>query len=291
MPGRHPGAAVTGSHVALLAAAGFLAGSVNTVAGGGSLLSFPALLAVGFPPVAANVTNTVAIWPGYLGGVVAYRRELAGQRQRAVALAAVSAAGAVAGSALLLLAPARVFQVSAPYLILLACALLAAQPRLSRALLVRRGVDPAPVVSTVAALNVAGGRPGGIPAPTEAARAPAGSPVALVLSVFAASVYGAYFGAGLGILLLALLALLVPDTLQRNNGQKVLLSLVINTVALGVFAVFGPVHWGAVLVMVLASLAGGYLGGGVARRLPAAALRGGIVLFGIVVAGVLAVQG
>lgn len=241
-----------------------MAGSVNTVAGGGSLISFPALLAVGLAPVAANVTNTVAVWPGYLGGVVAYRRELAGQRRRGLALSAVSVAGAGAGSALLLLAPARLFVIVAPYLILLATLLLAAQPRLSRALAARRLA--------------------------EAGRS-RGSGRVLVPAVFAAAVYGAYFGAGLGIMLLALLALLIPDTLQRHNGVKVLLSLVINTVALAVFAVFGPVHWTAVLVMAAASLAGGYLGGGVARRLPPTVLRAGIVGFGLVAAALLILRG
>lgn len=256
---------MSAARIVFLAVAAVVAGSVNTVAGGGSLISFPALLAVGLAPVAANVTNTVAVWPGYLGGVVAYRRELAGQRRRGLALSAVSVVGAGAGSALLLLAPARLFVIVAPYLILLASLLLAAQPRLARGLAARR-----------AAASPAGSR---------------GSQRVLVVAVFAAAVYGAYFGAGLGIMLLALLAVLVPDTLQRHNGVKVLLSLVINTVALVVFAVFGPVHWIAVLVMSAASLAGGYLGGGIARRLPPAILRAGIVGFGVLASALLIIRG
>lgn len=278
---------MTASQLTLLAVAAFLAGSVNTVAGGGSLLSFPALLAVGLPPVAANVTNTVAVWPGYIGGVAAYRRELTGQRQRAVVLSAVSVTGAVVGSALLLLAPARAFQLSAPYLILVGCFLLAVQPRISRWLQARR-----PAAAESAATS---GPTAGIAAATTSQ---SGSlqvetkfSLGLLTSAFGASVYGAYFGAGLGIVLLALLALFIPDSLQRHNGQKVLLSLVINTVALVVFVLFGPVRWGAVAVMVLASLAGGYVGGGVARRLPATLLRGGVIVFGIAVASVLAVRG
>lgn len=237
------------AEVALLVAAALAAGAVNAVAGGGSLISFPALLAVGYPALTANVTNAVAVLPGYLGGSVGYRRELRGQGRRARALGATSAAGAVAGAVLLIRTPAVVFERAAPLLILLACGLLAAQPRLARALDARRG-----------------GRD---------ARA---RPVRAL--VFLAAVYGGYFGAGLGVVLLAVLGLFLPDDLQRVNALKGLLSLVVGAVTALSFALFGPVAWDAAAVMAAASLAGGRAGVGVARRLSPDALRAGVVVAG-----------
>jgi uncharacterized protein len=241
--------------VALLAGAGFLAGAVNAVAGGGSLISFPALLGVGYPSVTANVTNSVAVLPGYLGGSLGYRRELGGQGGRAGALAATSAAGAAAGSALLLLGSERTFERIVPFLILFSCALLAVQPALSRAL--RR------------------------PARENSLR--------LHVMDFAAAVYGGYFGAGLGIMLLAVLALSIDDELQRLNALKGLLSLLIGAVAAVSFAIFGPVVWEAAAIMAVTSLLGGQAGVVVARRLPETALRAVVVAFGVGVAVVLLV--
>ena len=241
--------------VALLAGAGFLAGAVNAVAGGGSLISFPALLAVGYPSVTANVTNSVAVLPGYLGGSIGYRRELRGQRARAVALAATSVAGATAGAALLLLGSERTFERIVPFLILFSCALLAAQPALSRALR----------------------RPG------------RENSLRLHAMEFGAAVYGGYFGAGLGIMLLAVLALSIDDELQRLNALKGLLSLLIGVVAAAAFALFGPVDWGAAAVMAVMSLLGGQAGVLVARKLPETALRAVVIAFGVGVAIVLLV--
>jgi uncharacterized protein len=236
--------------LALLAGAGFLAGAVNAVAGGGSLISFPALLAVGYPSVTANVTNNVAVLPGYLGGSLGYRRELRGQRERVLALALTSAAGAACGAALLLLGSERLFERIVPFLILFSCALLAAQPLLSRRL-----------------------------RPPERENS-----VRLHAMEFAGAVYGGYFGAGLGIMLLAGLALSVDDDIQRLNALKGLLSLLIGAVAAVSFALFGPVVWEAAAVMAVASLVGGQAGVVVARRLPAAALRTVVVAFGVGVA-------
>ena len=238
---------VEGFEWLLLGAAGFAAGAVNAVAGGGSLVSFPALLAVGFPAVTANVTNLVAVLPGYAGGSLAYRRELAGQGERARSLGAVSVAGAGLGTALLLVGPADVFELLAPWLILVASAALAARP-----------------------LVAAGDR--------------RRSPVLVHALVGVGAVYGGYFGAGLGIMLLAILGAFLPDDLQRLNALKGLLSLVVAVVSALVVAVFGPVAWGPALVMAGASLVGGHLGVGVARRLPEPALRWGIVVFGVGVA-------
>ncbi len=248
---------VDAATIALLTGAGFGAGVVNGVAGGGSLISFPALLAAGYPSVTANVTNSIAVLPGYLGGSLAYRRELAGQRERIRALGVTSAVGAAAGAALLLSTPASLFDAIVPWLIIAACALLALQPR--AAAIAQRHRD---------------GR---------------GSKVALHAALLLATIYGGYFGAGLGIMLLALLGVLLPDGLQRLNALKGVLSLIVAIVAAIGFALFGPIAWDAALVIGAASLVGGATGVRVARRLPAALLRGVVVTFGVVVAIALAV--
>ncbi len=243
--------------IVLLGGAGFGAGAVNAVAGGGSLISFPALLAAGYPSVTANVTNSVAVLPGYVGGSLSYRRELAGQGERIRALTPTSILGTVAGAALLLTSPASVFDAVVPWLILAACALLALQPR----------------AAAIAQRHRDGRR----------------STLALHGGLFLAAVYGGYFGAGLGIMLLALLGVLLPDDLQRLNALKGVLSLVVALAAAVAFALFGPVAWDAALVIGVASLAGGAAGVRVARRLPAPVLRGLVVTYGVVVAVVLLV--
>ncbi|MGI9097018.1 MAG: sulfite exporter TauE/SafE family protein [Solirubrobacteraceae bacterium] len=243
--------------IVLLAGAGFAAGAVNAVAGGGSLVSFPALLAAGYPSVTANVTNAVAVLPGYIGGSLAYRRELAGQGGRIRALAATSALGAAAGAALLLLSPESLFEAIVPWLVLAACALLALQPR--AAVIAQRH------------------------------RERRGSVVAPHVALFVAAVYGGYFGAGLGIMLLALLGVLLPDELQRLNALKGVLSLIVAIVAAVGFALFGPIAWDAAIVIGATSLAGGAAGVHVARRLPAPLLRGVVIALGVAVAIALAV--
>jgi uncharacterized membrane protein YfcA len=236
----------------LLGGAGFLAGAVNAVAGGGSLISFPALLAAGYPSVTANVTNAVAVVPGYLGGSIGYRRELEGQGGRIRSLGAVSAVGAVTGAALLLVTPGALFEELAPFLILFSCLLLALQPWLARK-------------------GVGAGRHRLGPLPLQ----------------FGAAVYGGYFGAGVGIMMLAILGLFLDDPLHRLNALKGLLSLIVGLVSAAFFAFFGPVAWGAAAGMAVASLAGGHVGVGLARRLDAARLRAGVVAFGVFVAVVL----
>ena len=243
--------------LALLAGAGLLAGAVNAVAGGGSLISFPALLAVGYPSVPANVTNNVALLPGYVGGTLAYRRELVGQGGRARRLGATSALGGLAGAVLLDVSPPGVFEAIVPFLILLSCALLAAQPAAAR-VVERRGHQ--------------------------------GRPAAVHAGTLLASVYGGYFGAGLGIMLLAVLGAFLPDDLQRLNALKGLLSLLISAVAVAYFALFGPVAWAAAAIMAVASLAGGPAGVRLARRLSAAALRWLVIGFGVAVAAALLVS-
>jgi len=246
---------VDAGSAALLAAAGLGAGAVNAVAGGGSLISFPALLAAGYPSITANVTNAIAVLPGYVGGSLAYRRELTGQAARIRALALTSATGAATGAALLLVSPASLFEAIVPWLILAACGLLAVSPR-------------------VAAATRAG---------------PPRSPLALHAAVLAATVYGGYFGAGLGIMLLAILGVLVDDGLQRLNALKGVLSLLVAVVTAAGFALFGPVAWDAAAIVGVTCLAGGALGVGVARRLPARVLRGAVIAYGVGVAIVLLV--
>src|SRR5215207_6493589 len=240
----------------LLGGAGLLAGAVNAVAGGGSLISFPALLAVGYPSVQANVTNNVALLPGYVGGTLAYRQELQGQGRRARRLGATCGIGGLIGAVLLDVSPPGVFEAIVPFLILLSCALLVAQPAASRAV-ERRGHQ--------------------------------GRPAAVHASTFLSAVYGGYFGAGLGIMLLAALGAFLPDDMQRLNALKGLLSLVISAVAVVYFALFGPVAWAAAAVMAVTSLAGGQGGVRLARRLSATALRRVVVVFGTAVALVLLV--
>lgn len=237
-------------NAALLAGAGFGAGVVNAVAGGGSLISFPALLAAGYPSITANVTNAIAVLPGYVGGSLAYRRELAGQGARIRALAMTSAAGAAAGAALLLVSPASIFEAIVPWLILAACGLLAVQPRAAAAVRRRR----------------------------------ARSPLVLHGVLFVATVYGGYFGAGLGIMLLAILGVFVDDGLQRLNALKGVLSLLVAVVTAAGFALFGPVAWDAAAIVGVTCMAGGAAGVGAARRLPAPVLRGLVIAYGVSVA-------
>jgi uncharacterized membrane protein YfcA len=246
----------------LLALAGLAAGVANAVAGGGSLLSFPALLAVGYPAVDANVTNTVSLWPGYLSGAAAYRPDLRAQRERLVALGVTSALGGAAGTVLLLVAPPGVFEAVVPFLVLVAVGLLAAQPRIA-ARVRRRAAERASSGRSV--------RPDHAAAPLHA-------------TTFAAATYGGYFGGGLGVILLAVLGIFLPENLTRLNGLKNALSLVVNTVALVGFGLFGPVAWGAVAVVGPASLAGGMVGSRLARRVSATVLRRIVVVWGTAVA-------
>lgn len=242
-----------------LAAAAFAAGAINAVAGGGSLVSFPALLAVGYPSKVSNVTNTVALWPGYIGGSYGYRGELQRQRHRIVALTIPSVLGAIAGSVILLATSESFFDRIVPFLILFACALMAFQDRLGGwAQHHRLAAQPGDRV-----------------------------PPVLHIAVFVLSIYGAYFGAGLGIITLAVLGILLPDDLQHSNALKGLLSALINFVAVVYFAVFGPVEWLPAAVMAVAALAGGYLGVGVARRLGKRWLRVSVIAYGVFVALVL----
>lgn len=239
--------------IALLVAAGLAAGTVNAVAGGGSLVTFPTLLAVGMPPVAANVTNSVAVSPGYLGAVIGSRHDLSGQMHRVRHVLPTAAVGSATGSAVLLVAPERVFELVVPFLVLGAAAILAFQDRL------RRLVGHPALVS------------------------PRRATVSLHVTVGLASVYGGYFGAALGVMLVAMIALVVDESLARVSALKNLASLVVGLVTVLIFALFGPVRWTAVAVLAPATILGGYGGARLARLLPQRAWKVGIVGLGTVV--------
>lgn len=235
----------------LLAGAAFLAGGVNSVAGGGSLLLFPALIAAGLSPLAANVTNTTAVWPGYVGTAAGYRSELRGQRRAVAALGITGLVGGAVGAVLLLTTDEALFEAVVPFLVLVAAGLIAVQPR---------------VAGLVQALPGSGG---GVRSPL------------LHGVVFVAAVYGGYFGAALGVVLLAVLAVFLSRDLQEVNALRGALALLVNTVALVAFALFGPVDWTAVAVTAPAALLGGYAGARLARRLPVPVLRWTVVVLGV----------
>lgn len=243
----------------LLALVAFIAGAINAVAGGGSLISFPMLIAAGYSTKTANVTNTVALWPGYIGGSLGYREELRTQRRRLARLAVPSVLGAIAGSIILLATPTSTFDVIVPFLILFAALLMAFQDQLAAAASRRRLV----------------------PADDDAV------PLPLHLAAFALGIYGAYFGAALGILTLAFFAVFIPDDIQRSNALKGMTSLITNAVAVVIFVAIGPVRWAPAAVMAVGAVAGGYAGVGVARRLGRRWLRAVVVVYGFAVAAVL----
>jgi uncharacterized membrane protein YfcA len=245
---------LTGFEFLLVGLAAVVAGMVNALAGGGTLITFPMLVAVGVPAVAANVTNTVALCPGYLGATFAQSDDLRGQKSRLWVLLPAGVVGGLAGGLLLLNTGERVFRTLVPFLILLASGLLAIQDPL-RAWLVRRAGQGGPAASeTWAAL-----------------------PVGL------AAVYGGYFGAGLSVIILAALGMLLDDTLTRLNASKQAIAFSTNIAAALLFVTSGQVVWPAALVMAAGALIGGTLGGRLAGRIKPATLRGVVVVIGVVV--------
>ncbi len=238
--------------IVAIVGAGLAAGTINTIVGSGSLITFPTLLALGYAPVVANVSNTVGLVPGSLSGAIGYRRELAGQGARAVPLGIAAVLGGISGAILLLLLPATSFERVVPFLILGAVILVALQPRLSRAMAHRR----------------AGGHGHNLP---------------LLGTVYLTGIYGGYFGAAQGVILMALLGIFVPDDLQRLNGLKNVLALLVNGVAAILFVLIAPVSWPAALLLAVGSTAGGQLGALVGRRLPPTGLRIVIIIVGTLV--------
>ena len=248
-----------GDFIAILLA-GIGAGTINTVVGSGSLITFPTLVALGYPPLVANVSNNIGLVPGSLSGAYGYRRELAGQQGRLKRLIPASAAGGLAGATLLLVLPSDVFDSVVIVLIVVALTLVVLQPTISKRLAARRQ-----------------------------ARAEASDEIslhrdvtpALMAVVAGAGVYGGYFGAAQGIILIAMLGIFVDDSLQRLNGCKNVLALTVNGVASVVFVLTTDVDWAVVGVIAVGSTIGGQLGAKVGRKLDPRILRGVIVVVGL----------
>jgi uncharacterized protein len=238
----------------LVIGVGFLAGTINTIVGSGSLITFPTLLAIGYSPVIANVSNTVGITFGTMSGVLGYRRELVGQRRRVLLLGVASLIGGITGGVLLLTLPSSVFDNVVPVLILLAVGLVIVQPRLSRLVAERRS------------------------------RVVEHGGLELWIGIFLTGVYGGYFGAAQGVILLALLGIFIADNLQRLNAVKNVLALIANGVAAVIFVFFADVAWDVAALIAVGSVVGAQVGAHVGRRLPAPVLRALIVVVGLVAA-------
>jgi uncharacterized membrane protein YfcA len=238
----------------LILAAGFGAGFVNAIAGGGTLLTFPALLYSGLPAVTANATSTVAIWPGSVASAWAYRQPLRENRRRVVWFAVPSLLGGLLGAILLLRSGERIFRAIVPYLILMACGLLLANESIGRWMAARAQAHPRKHAA------------------------------ALWLSQFAIAVYGGYFGAGIGILMLAAMAIFLPEDLQAANGIKNFLGGLINAVAAVYFVYIGAAALTTSLKMMGAVIVGGWVGARTAQRLSPRWLRAAVVVFGLCVA-------
>ena len=246
--------------------AAFIAGMMNSVAGGGTLLTFPALIWMGIDPKAANVTSTVALWPGSLGGMLGFRRELRDSRRWMLLLAPSSIIGGLIGAYLLLRTPSRAFAAIVPYLILFATVLFAAGEPITR--LLRRN-------NKTAGQNQENGQ---TQSANDASRA---WWVGAVILQFFSATYGGYFGAGNGIVMLAVLGLLGLTDIHQMNGLKNFFAVCINVIASFYFMVWGPVHWAAALVMTVGAIAGGYGGAGLARRLGRRFARGAVIFIGL----------
>jgi len=244
---------------ALIIGAAALAGGLNVLVGGGSLITYPTLLALGYPPVLANVSNNLGLIPGNAAGVLAYRPLLAGHRSQWLALVPASLLGGLSGAILLLALPTKLFAAVVPLLIALASVLMALQPRL-RAWIERR---QGPRQDT---------------------------PLSLLAGVYLAGLYGGYFGAAQGVLLLAVMAVGLDENLQRLNGFKNALVLIVNATAALIFIGFTRVDWRVAALIAVGTAAGGWLGGRYGRTIPEPLLRRTIVVTGLAVAVVLALR-
>ena len=242
---------MSAGQIIAIAIAGVGAGTINTVVGSGTLITFPVLLACGYAPVTANVSNTIGLVPGSVSGSIGYRRELAGQRERVLRFGVMSVLGGVTGAVLLLVLPASAFKDVVPLFIALALVLTVLQPRLNRRL---------------------------------AGHVAARSRRAIVLTplaVYITGVYGGYFGAGQGILLLAIFGVMLPQSLHRSNALKNVLAGTVNGVA-GVYFIFAAhVEWAPAAIIAVTSVIGAQIGARYGRRLHPNALRALIVVVGI----------
>ncbi|MFF9195829.1 sulfite exporter TauE/SafE family protein [Streptomyces sp. NPDC014779] len=244
-----------------IGAASVAAGAINAMVGSGTLITFPTLLAFGYPPVLANVSNNIGLVPGVLSAAYGYRRELKGQLRRLLRFGAASLLGGLAGALLLLTLPAGAFDAVVPVLILAACVLVMLQPRLNRWLKERQGAAAA--------------KDGGVP---------------MWCGVLGAGVYGGYFGAAQGVLLMGLFGSFLRDDLQRLNAAKNVLASIVNGVAAVVFIAVADVDWTVAAVIAVGSTLGGLVGAKVGRTLPPNVLRGVIVTVGVTAATVMIVR-
>jgi uncharacterized membrane protein YfcA len=287
-------------------AAGLAAGTINTVVGSGTLITFPTLLAFGYPPVLANVSNNVGLVPGGFSGAHGYRAELAGQRRRVIRLGSASVCGGLVGALLLLVLPAGAFKEIVPALIGVALVMVVFQPRLAKWVAARQqaraaaptgddgtaeGAEAGPAVGPEAAgvATVTAGPDGGTAVRTGAvsvlrpvsqqAALPVGGP-ALWALVFLSGVYGGYFGAAQGVLLIGLMGVAFTDSLQRINAVKNVLAGLVNGVAAVVFICATHVDWGAAGLIAAGSVLGGQFGARIGRKLPPWALRAAIICVG-----------
>jgi uncharacterized membrane protein YfcA len=232
--------------------AGVAAGTINAVVGSGTLITFPTLLAFGYTPIVANVSNTVGLVPGSLSGAIGYRRELSGQRHRTLVLSVASMVGAIIGAVLLLVLPASAFKAIVPAFIAIALVLIVLQPRINKLLGDRRRKGDAEVG------------------------------LVTVLGTFACGIYGGYFGAAQGILMMSILALTINETLQRLNAVKVITTGAANLISGLVFVIAAHIAWAPAALIAAGSIIGGQIGAAFGRRLNPTALRALIVAVGIV---------
>ena len=272
-------------------AAGLAAGTINTVVGSGTLITFPTLLAFGYPPVLANVSNNVGLVPGTVSGAYGYRAELAGQRRRLMRLGAASLCGGLVGAILLLVLPADAFKAIVPALIGVSLVMVVFQPRLSRWVAARQQARTAAPPGPPDGPGNTGGSDGPAGSVTVVATATTvreqtalqgdpGGPVLCVL-VFLSGVYGGYFGAAQGVLLLGLMGIAFTDSMQRINAVKVVLAGLVNGIAGVVFVVATHIDWGAAGLIAAGAILGGQIGARIGRKLPPWGLRLLIVCVGI----------
>lgn len=256
------------AHSIALFVAAFVAGIINSIAGGGTLLTFPVLLWAGLDAKTANATSTVALWPGLLGGVWGYRREIQSSRPLLVRLGITSVCGGAFGAWLLIKTPSPVFAHLVPFLILFATVLFIAQEPVSRML---RSQTAATMQTATATMS-------------DVASAPSGKWWAgAIIFQFASAIYGGYFGAGNGILMLAALGLLGISDIHKANGLKNYLGMCLNSVAIIGFALSGLVRWPDAALMAVSAIAGGYYGSTIAQRLGRVFVRRAVIVIGLVI--------
>lgn len=260
---------------AALFIAAILAGALNSVAGGGSFISFPTLLFTGVPSIAANATNTVALWPGSLASIAPYRKDLTHERRELILFSSVSVVGGVLGAVILLRTPQALFQRMVPWLLLIATLIFAFGNNVALWMRRRRGAPAASAADGAMADATAIGADTPHIAP--------GAMVIVLVIQFIIALYGGFFGGGIGIMMLAGFALLGMRDIHAMNALKVVLASVINGVAIIAFAIAGAIYWPQALLMVVGSIIGGYSGAALAHRVPAQYVRWFAISVGLVI--------